>query len=135
MYVAVKGGEAAIEAAHKLLASDRRGDADVPALSLEQVEGQLRDVETIDVKWRGLLPLPLRLLWKVRRTVRVSPDEHPCVRHRDVPERQLAEQVGKGVEHDTLDAELTSQALQLRRRQPRNLVGRRLVLALHGRQR
>jgi alpha-D-ribose 1-methylphosphonate 5-triphosphate synthase subunit PhnI len=42
MYVAVKGGEAAIDAAHRLLASDRRGDPALPALTLEQVEGQLR---------------------------------------------------------------------------------------------
>jgi alpha-D-ribose 1-methylphosphonate 5-triphosphate synthase subunit PhnI len=42
MYVAVKGGEAAIDAAHRLLAVDRRGDPAVPALSLEQIEGQLR---------------------------------------------------------------------------------------------
>ncbi|KQR78052.1 carbon-phosphorus lyase complex subunit PhnI [Rhizobium sp. Leaf341] len=41
MYVAVKGGEAAIEKAHRLLADRRRGDRSVPALSLEQVAGQL----------------------------------------------------------------------------------------------
>jgi alpha-D-ribose 1-methylphosphonate 5-triphosphate synthase subunit PhnI len=33
MYVAVKGGEAAIEAAHQLLAATRRGNPDVPELS------------------------------------------------------------------------------------------------------
>jgi len=42
MYVAVKGGEAAIDAAHRLLADDRRGDPATPALSLEQIDGQLR---------------------------------------------------------------------------------------------
>ncbi|HWA46330.1 MAG TPA: carbon-phosphorus lyase complex subunit PhnI [Hypericibacter adhaerens] len=42
MYVAVKGGEAAIEAAHRLLEQDRRGDADLPALTVDQIEGQLR---------------------------------------------------------------------------------------------
>src|SRR5262245_23193107 len=42
MYVAVKGGEAAIDAAHRLLANDRRGDAAVPPLALEQIDGQLR---------------------------------------------------------------------------------------------
>jgi alpha-D-ribose 1-methylphosphonate 5-triphosphate synthase subunit PhnI len=41
MYVAVKGGEAAIEAAHRLLAAERRGDPSVPALTLEQIVGQL----------------------------------------------------------------------------------------------
>ncbi|GGE49371.1 alpha-D-ribose 1-methylphosphonate 5-triphosphate synthase subunit PhnI [Agaricicola taiwanensis] len=41
MYVAVKGGEAAIEQAHRLLADRRRGDRAVPALSLEQIAGQL----------------------------------------------------------------------------------------------
>jgi alpha-D-ribose 1-methylphosphonate 5-triphosphate synthase subunit PhnI len=42
MYVAVKGGEAAIEAAHRLLDRDRRGDLAVPALTVDQIEGQLR---------------------------------------------------------------------------------------------
>ena len=41
MYVAVKGGEAAIENAHRLLARKRRGDRSVPALTLEQIVGQL----------------------------------------------------------------------------------------------
>lgn len=41
MYVAVKGGEAAIAAAHALLADRRRGDRSVPALTLEQIAGQL----------------------------------------------------------------------------------------------
>ena len=41
MYVAVKGGEEAIANAHRLLAEDRRGDPAVPALSLEQIMGQL----------------------------------------------------------------------------------------------
>src|ERR1700753_4287794 len=41
MYVAVKGGERAIENAHRLLAHERRGDRDVPELSLEQISGQL----------------------------------------------------------------------------------------------
>jgi alpha-D-ribose 1-methylphosphonate 5-triphosphate synthase subunit PhnI len=42
MYVAVKGGEAAIEAAHDLLARDRRGDPAEPELTVAQIEGQLR---------------------------------------------------------------------------------------------
>jgi len=41
MYVAVKGGERAIENAHRLLAQERRGDPAVPELSLEQIEEQL----------------------------------------------------------------------------------------------
>lgn len=41
MYVAVKGGEKAIEASHKLLAQARRGDAAVPELTLAQIEGQM----------------------------------------------------------------------------------------------
>src|SRR5215472_2604988 len=41
MYVAVKGGEKAIEAAHRLLAEARRGDLAVPELSLAQIEQQL----------------------------------------------------------------------------------------------
>lgn len=41
MYVAVKGGEKAIENAHKLLNARRRGNTDVPAVSLEQITEQL----------------------------------------------------------------------------------------------
>ncbi len=41
MYVAVKGGEKAIAAAHRLLAEQRRGDTSVPELSVEQIEQQL----------------------------------------------------------------------------------------------
>src|SRR5262249_51971735 len=41
MYVAVKGGERAIENAHRLLAHARRGDPTVPELSLEQIKQQL----------------------------------------------------------------------------------------------
>ncbi|WP_027285221.1 carbon-phosphorus lyase complex subunit PhnI [Rubritepida flocculans] len=41
MYVAVKGGEAAIEAAHAWLAAARRGDPAVPELGLAQIEQQL----------------------------------------------------------------------------------------------
>jgi alpha-D-ribose 1-methylphosphonate 5-triphosphate synthase subunit PhnI len=41
MYVAVKGGERAIDAAHRLLAEARRGDPAVPELSLEQIGQQL----------------------------------------------------------------------------------------------
>lgn len=41
MYVAVKGGEAAISAAHDLLARDRRGDTAVPEISADQIREQL----------------------------------------------------------------------------------------------
>jgi len=41
MYVAVKGGERAIENAHRLLAHERRGDRDVPEVSLDQISEQL----------------------------------------------------------------------------------------------
>ncbi|ESX64941.1 carbon-phosphorus lyase complex subunit PhnI [Mesorhizobium sp. M0027] len=41
MYVAAKGGEAAIRNAHKLLADRRRGDRSVPALRLDQIVEQL----------------------------------------------------------------------------------------------
>ncbi len=41
MYVAVKGGERAITAAHQLLAAARRGNPEVPELTLAQIEEQL----------------------------------------------------------------------------------------------
>ncbi|HWK45886.1 MAG TPA: carbon-phosphorus lyase complex subunit PhnI [Stellaceae bacterium] len=41
MYVAVKGGERAIDAAHALLANQRRGDPAVPELTLDQIGQQL----------------------------------------------------------------------------------------------
>jgi alpha-D-ribose 1-methylphosphonate 5-triphosphate synthase subunit PhnI len=41
MYVAVKGGEAAIAAAHDLLARERRGDPALPELSSDQIREQL----------------------------------------------------------------------------------------------
>ena len=41
MYVAVKGGERAIEAAHDWLAEERRGDPAVPELTLEQIREQM----------------------------------------------------------------------------------------------
>lgn len=41
MYVAVKGGEASIRNAHRLMAARRRGDPGVPALTLDQIAGQL----------------------------------------------------------------------------------------------
>jgi alpha-D-ribose 1-methylphosphonate 5-triphosphate synthase subunit PhnI len=41
MYVAVKGGEAAINEAHRLLAEERRGDPAVAELSTAQIDAQL----------------------------------------------------------------------------------------------
>jgi len=41
MYVAVKGGERAIENAHAWLAEERRGDRDVTELSIDQIREQL----------------------------------------------------------------------------------------------
>ena len=41
MYVAVKGGEKAIEASHRLLDSARRGDPSVPEVSTRQISEQL----------------------------------------------------------------------------------------------
>lgn len=40
-YVAVKGGEKAIDAAHAWLADERRGDPNLPALSVGQIQQQL----------------------------------------------------------------------------------------------
>ncbi|MEO1777270.1 MAG: carbon-phosphorus lyase complex subunit PhnI [Pseudomonadota bacterium] len=42
MYVAVKGGEKAIDAAHAWLAEERRGPVDVAELTIDQIKGQLR---------------------------------------------------------------------------------------------
>ena len=41
MYVAVKGGERAIEAAHDWLAEARRGDPGVPEMTVEQIREQM----------------------------------------------------------------------------------------------
>ena len=41
MYVAVKGGEKSIEAAHRLMEKRRRGDPDLPELSIGQIREQL----------------------------------------------------------------------------------------------
>ena len=41
MYVAVKGGEKAIENSLELLAIERRGDPEIPELSLDQIKEQL----------------------------------------------------------------------------------------------
>ncbi len=64
-YVAVKGGERAIDAAHAWLAHDRRGDPAVPVLSPEQIEQQLgRAVDRVMAEGscydRGLAALAIR---------------------------------------------------------------------------
>ena len=41
MYVAVKGGEKAIDNAHAWLAEERRGDPSIDELSIEQIKEQL----------------------------------------------------------------------------------------------
>ncbi len=41
MYVAVKGGETAIDNAHRLLAEERRGDPAIPELTIAQIRGQM----------------------------------------------------------------------------------------------
>src|SRR5580698_5769430 len=47
-YVAVKGGERAIDAAHGWLAEERRGDVSVPAMSVAQIDQQLgRSVDRV----------------------------------------------------------------------------------------
>ena len=48
MYVTVKGGEKAIDAAHAWLAEERRGDASIPELSVDQIAEQLgRSVDRV----------------------------------------------------------------------------------------
>ena len=42
MYVAVKGGEAAIEATHELVATERRGDTRVPEIGIDQIREQMQ---------------------------------------------------------------------------------------------
>jgi alpha-D-ribose 1-methylphosphonate 5-triphosphate synthase subunit PhnI len=47
-YVAVKGGEQAIDAAHAWLAEERRGDVGIPALTVGQIQSQLgRSVDRV----------------------------------------------------------------------------------------
>jgi alpha-D-ribose 1-methylphosphonate 5-triphosphate synthase subunit PhnI len=47
-YVAVKGGEQAIDSAHAWLAEERRGDTTVPAVSIAQIDEQLgRSVDRV----------------------------------------------------------------------------------------
>ena len=56
-YVAVKGGERAIDAAHAWRATERRGDPALPRITPDQLTAQLgRAVEPRD--GRGRLPRP-----------------------------------------------------------------------------
>jgi len=41
MYVAVKGGEKAIDAAHRLMAEERRGEPEIPELTVPQIMSQM----------------------------------------------------------------------------------------------
>lgn len=84
-YVSVKGGEKAIEAAHMLLAEERRGDPAVAELTVDQVREQLslavdrvmaegscydRDLAALAVKQaRGDLPEAIFLLRAYRTTL------------------------------------------------------------------
>ena len=66
MYVAVKGGEKAIDNAHRLLAEARRGDPAVPEISLDQIGQQLslavdRVMPKAGVQLAGAPPLLLHL--------------------------------------------------------------------------
>jgi alpha-D-ribose 1-methylphosphonate 5-triphosphate synthase subunit PhnI len=65
MYVTVKGGEKAIDAAHAWLAEERRGDPAVPELSVEQIAEQLgRSVDRVmgegSLYDRGLAALAIK---------------------------------------------------------------------------
>mgnify|MGYP003326753627 CR=1 FL=1 len=59
MYVAVKGGERAIENAHRWLDDERRGDRAIPDMDCLQIEEQYRDVRYLnnckkDIKANGI---------------------------------------------------------------------------------
>ncbi len=56
MYVAVKGGEKAIDAAHALQESRRRGNTDLPELSVAQIEQQLNRSRSRDDRRRHCRP-------------------------------------------------------------------------------
>jgi len=65
MYVAVKGGERAIDNAHRLLAEERRGDPGVPEIGTDQIEAQLgRAVDRVMTEGslydRGLAALAIK---------------------------------------------------------------------------
>ena len=106
MYVAVKGGEAAIANAHRLLADRRRGDRQVPALRLDQIveqlglavdrcmgEGSLYDKELAAlalVQARGDLIEAIFLLRAYRTTLPRFGDSVPLDTTRMVAERRIS---------------------------------------------
>jgi alpha-D-ribose 1-methylphosphonate 5-triphosphate synthase subunit PhnI len=64
-YVAVKGGESAIDAAHRWMEAERRGSRDLPALGTDQIEAQLgRAVDRVMAEGslydRGLAALAIK---------------------------------------------------------------------------
>ena len=62
MYVAVKGGEKAIDNAHAWLAEERRGDPSVDALSVAQIREQLSfAVNRVMAEGRFMIQSLLRL--------------------------------------------------------------------------
>ena len=68
MYVAVKGGQEAIQASHRLLAEERRGDPQVPEISVVQIEQQLamavdRVMGEASLYDRELAALALKQAW------------------------------------------------------------------------
>ncbi len=106
MYVAVKGGERAIENAHRLLAAERRGDPEVPELSLTQIAQQLglavdrvmtegslydRELAALAVKQsRGDLIEAIFLLRAYRTTLPRLGDEPALDTDRMVVERRIS---------------------------------------------
>ena len=54
MYVAVKGGEQAIDAAHRLLDEERRGDRSVPSITLDQIADACISAEVSDSKFESI---------------------------------------------------------------------------------
>ena len=59
MYVAVKGGERAIDNAHQWLAEERRGDPAVPELTIPQIREQMK-LAVNRVMAEGRIPADIR---------------------------------------------------------------------------
>lgn len=66
MYVAVKGGEKAIAAAHQLLEYQRRGNTQIPAIDCEQIEQQL-GLAVDRVMTEGVFTIANWLHWRLSR--------------------------------------------------------------------
>jgi alpha-D-ribose 1-methylphosphonate 5-triphosphate synthase subunit PhnI len=106
MYVAVKGGETAIAHSLELLADRRRGDRDVPELSLQQIDQQLalavdrvmtegscydRELAALAIKQaRGDLVEAIFLLRAYRTTLPRFGDTLPIDTSRMVAERRIS---------------------------------------------